>query len=183
MALALDCKCVDASSRLALSAGDGTWPSGWSEIARATSCVSRTPRRRPYGFAVRTWRLPSARSMPSGGSRAQRVVSVDPAAPSTRCPSAQARTGRADLQGFSCSLPTSREADDGGRTRDLRLGKPTLCQLSYVRARTASLSRGLDQRERDPGPLEALAQRRAHGLGGRDLTGRLGQRVLGEAES
>jgi hypothetical protein len=27
------------------------------------------------------------------------------------------------------------KADDGGRTRDLRLGKPTLCQLSYVRAR------------------------------------------------
>jgi hypothetical protein len=26
-----------------------------------------------------------------------------------------------------------READDGGRTRDLRLGKPTLYQLSYVR--------------------------------------------------
>src|SRR5687767_11892531 len=26
------------------------------------------------------------------------------------------------------------EADDGGRTRDLRLGKPTLYQLSYVRA-------------------------------------------------
>jgi hypothetical protein len=25
------------------------------------------------------------------------------------------------------------EADDGGRTRDLRLGKPTLYQLSYVR--------------------------------------------------
>jgi hypothetical protein len=28
------------------------------------------------------------------------------------------------------------EADDGGRTRDLRLGKPTLYQLSYVRARS-----------------------------------------------
>ena len=27
-----------------------------------------------------------------------------------------------------------READDGLRTRDLRLGKPTLYQLSYVRA-------------------------------------------------
>jgi hypothetical protein len=26
------------------------------------------------------------------------------------------------------------EADDGSRTRDLRLGKPTLYQLSYVRA-------------------------------------------------
>ena len=25
------------------------------------------------------------------------------------------------------------EADDGARTRDLRLGKPTLYQLSYVR--------------------------------------------------
>src|SRR5436853_2763604 len=28
----------------------------------------------------------------------------------------------------------SHEADDGPRTRDLRLGKPTLYQLSYVRA-------------------------------------------------
>src|SRR4051794_32282629 len=28
-----------------------------------------------------------------------------------------------------------READDGSRTRDLRLGKPTLYQLSYVRVR------------------------------------------------
>jgi hypothetical protein len=30
------------------------------------------------------------------------------------------------------------EADDGGRTRDLRLGKPTLYQLSYVRAKRDS---------------------------------------------
>jgi hypothetical protein len=28
---------------------------------------------------------------------------------------------------------SSCEADDGSRTRDLRLGKPTLYQLSYVR--------------------------------------------------
>ncbi len=34
----------------------------------------------------------------------------------------------------------SAEADDGGRTRDLRLGKPALCQLSYVRA-TVNLPR------------------------------------------
>ena len=32
-------------------------------------------------------------------------------------------------------LDASGEADDGGRTRDLRLGKPMLYQLSYVRAR------------------------------------------------
>jgi hypothetical protein len=32
-------------------------------------------------------------------------------------------------------MVTRNEADDGGRTRDLRLGKPALCQLSYVRAR------------------------------------------------
>jgi hypothetical protein len=31
-----------------------------------------------------------------------------------------------------------RKADDGSRTRDLRLGKPTLYQLSYVRARAES---------------------------------------------
>jgi hypothetical protein len=33
---------------------------------------------------------------------------------------------------------SSREADDGSRTRDLRLGKPTLYRLSYVRARAES---------------------------------------------
>src|SRR5262249_41799648 len=34
------------------------------------------------------------------------------------------------------------EADDGSRTRDLRLGKPTLYQLSYVRASRPILARG-----------------------------------------
>src|SRR5215213_8653536 len=38
-----------------------------------------------------------------------------------------------ERQGFS-------EAGDGGRTRDLRLGKPTLCQLSYTRAGSRSLA-------------------------------------------
>jgi hypothetical protein len=32
-------------------------------------------------------------------------------------------------------LGSEPRADDGARTRDLRLGKPTLYQLSYVRAR------------------------------------------------
>jgi hypothetical protein len=31
------------------------------------------------------------------------------------------------------SEPSSKQADDGSRTRDLRLGKPTLYRLSYVR--------------------------------------------------
>jgi hypothetical protein len=31
-------------------------------------------------------------------------------------------------------LALGSQADDGSRTRDLRLGKPTLYQLSYVRA-------------------------------------------------
>jgi hypothetical protein len=40
----------------------------------------------------------------------------------------QPRNGKSPpVEGFS-------EAGDGGRTRDLRLGKPTLCQLSYTRA-------------------------------------------------
>jgi hypothetical protein len=38
-----------------------------------------------------------------------------------------------DQRSAAIAAKTS-EADDGGRTRDLRLGKPTLCQLSYVRA-------------------------------------------------
>jgi hypothetical protein len=37
---------------------------------------------------------------------------------------------------------TTRQADDGARTRDLRLGKPTLYQLSYVRAGGESRGRG-----------------------------------------
>jgi aryl-alcohol dehydrogenase-like predicted oxidoreductase len=35
---------------------------------------------------------------------------------------------------FGHSPGRNGEADDGSRTRDLRLGKPTLYQLSYVRA-------------------------------------------------
>jgi hypothetical protein len=35
--------------------------------------------------------------------------------------------------GASRSLGLGRQADDGPRTRDLRLGKPMLYQLSYVR--------------------------------------------------
>src|ERR1035438_5765400 len=38
------------------------------------------------------------------------------------------------LQAVSAVFQRSPEADDGARTRDLRLGKPTLYQLSYVRA-------------------------------------------------
>ena len=49
------------------------------------------------------------------------------------------------------------EADDGPRTRDLRLGKPTLYQLSYVRAGVildpASGSRGDRFLRRDAGRL------------------------------
>src|SRR5262249_40965956 len=53
-----------------------------------------------------------------------------------------------------------RRADDGARTRDLRLGKPTLYQLSYVRARlrvaksrstsSLTLQRCLERRPRRP---------------------------------
>ena len=43
-------------------------------------------------------------------------------------PSGSLALGRAPFAGRSW------EADDGLRTRDLRLGKPTLYQLSYVRA-------------------------------------------------
>src|ERR1035438_3773609 len=38
------------------------------------------------------------------------------------------------LQAISAVFQRSPKADDGARTRDLRLGKPTLYQLSYVRA-------------------------------------------------
>jgi hypothetical protein len=43
------------------------------------------------------------------------------------------------------------QADDGARTRDLRLGKPTLYQLSYVRARRIlGVERGLTAVRRGP---------------------------------
>jgi hypothetical protein len=42
----------------------------------------------------------------------------------------------------SCYFAPFPEADDGSRTRDLRLGKPTLYQLSYVRADAMSLQIG-----------------------------------------
>ena len=41
----------------------------------------------------------------------------------------------------ACSLGFLCEADDGPRTRDLRLGKPTLYQLSYVRVRGRGMGR------------------------------------------
>ncbi len=40
--------------------------------------------------------------------------------------------GRASAE-FLTFLSPLLQADDGSRTRDLRLGKPTLYQLSYVR--------------------------------------------------
>ena len=43
------------------------------------------------------------------------------------------------LQGFAGCRTLSHKADDGPRTRDLWLGKPTLYQLSYVRAVGRSL--------------------------------------------
>jgi hypothetical protein len=43
-------------------------------------------------------------------------------------------SGPAHLQAKSGVPRRGAEADDGSRTRDLRLGKPTLYQLSYVRA-------------------------------------------------
>ena len=48
-------------------------------------------------------------------------------------------------------LPGFLEADDGARTRDLRLGKPTLYQLSYVRKCAEMLAIGTSNPDRDPG--------------------------------
>ena len=55
------------------------------------------------------------------------------------------------------SAGLSRQADDGGRTRDLRLGKPTLCQLSYVRAPPIlGASRGRRANDRSPARCAGL---------------------------
>ena len=43
--------------------------------------------------------------------------------------------------GLAVSSCEAVKADDGSRTRDLRLGKPTLYQLSYVRAASDSKGR------------------------------------------
>ena len=48
-------------------------------------------------------------------------------------------------------MPQNERADDGSRTRDLRLGKPTLYQLSYVR-------KGAWLSQNDGSPLSQLMQ-------------------------
>jgi hypothetical protein len=58
------------------------------------------------------------------------------------------------------------EADDGGRTRDLRLGKPTLYQLSYVRAVgwiVVGLRPTSHPEWRSPGPRAARSRTVARG--------------------
>jgi hypothetical protein len=49
------------------------------------------------------------------------------------------------------------QADDGARTRDLRLGKPTLYQLSYVRARVILGAAGIHRDPRHPLPPRSSA--------------------------
>ena len=59
----------------------------------------------------------------------------------------EAAADRLDPNGSTVRIrPGKREADDGSRTRDLRLGKPTLYQLSYVREAAILANRALGQR-------------------------------------
>src|SRR5919106_4285103 len=56
------------------------------------------------------------------------------------------------------------EADDGSRTRDLRLGKPTLYQLSYVRVDEQDSAASAQRRDTlDPPHTRASAMRRRSG--------------------
>jgi hypothetical protein len=41
---------------------------------------------------------------------------------------------------LNLALTSQKQADDGGRTRDLKLGKLALYQLSYVRIRSDSMA-------------------------------------------
>ena len=85
-------------------------------LARAAPALARRPRRNPRASRCRRPRC--RRRRPKGCDQLDHVAR-----------SYVSRTRR--------KLPLSgsfSRADDGSRTRDLRLGKPTLYQLSYVRA-------------------------------------------------
>jgi hypothetical protein len=79
---------------------------------------------------------------PTGADGGAREPGVPGTERSTQADEASGRCGWSRSPGRYCREtptntsrgPGSTKANDGGRTRDLRLGKPTLYQLSYVRA-------------------------------------------------
>ena len=74
------------------------------------------------------------------GMSGTRGIAKRSATQPTSKPSDSAKRKSSRSSGYGTSWPMKApnrigmQADDGGRTRDLRLGKPALCQLSYVRA-------------------------------------------------
>jgi hypothetical protein len=72
-------------------------------------------------------------------------------------------SGRASLPATpsSVSRHESSKADDGSRTRDLRLGKPTLYQLSYVRG--GGILRGVGGHTSEAVSLERVRMRHPPG--------------------
>ena len=95
----------------------GTWPGSPGFTPRSSSTLTAIP--------ARCWTSPPGRRAREGGRGAYLAQPASmPPPPATH----GLRRGE-----DSRASPAPGEADDGSRTRDLRLGKPTLYQLSYVR--------------------------------------------------
>ena len=103
---------------------------GWSVFVTRDDAVYNTYRVYPHSRLITPLFSGLLELLPNKGGRSHNHAAAPLATHETptgsRCPQ--------PLPASACILPASRKADDGCRTRDLRLGKPTLYQLSYVRA-------------------------------------------------
>jgi hypothetical protein len=98
------------------------------EAARVGS-VSRDLRAPPRRIlSRRRWRSARATTGPAPDLERNWTLSTNVARHGCR------RVSQGAPKSETAALQDFLQADDGGRTRDLRLGKPTLYQLSYVRA-------------------------------------------------
>ncbi len=122
-------------------AGD-TWPAGRRRIVPARSRSGR--------FHRPTKTTPSSLTNDRECTSLRSAQETAPSSPrrERKCGSSPMATPPGAASGDGCA---PQQADDGGRTRDLRLGKPTLYQLSYVRAR-AILPAGPGSRSMAPFP-------------------------------
>ena len=91
--------------------------------ARSMSVVRAVPEARFTSSTRRPGRSYESSSLAASSSTSSRAVS-----------SGRTRTGTRDAETRLRVRLDEREADDGDRTRDPRLGKPMLYRLSYVRA-------------------------------------------------
>jgi hypothetical protein len=106
---------------------------------RVFRCVASTP---STGSDVRVTSRQSPPAVPGRGRSGRCPLSVTgPGSPShssgrsaSRWPDRRASTGGDEGQGVGSFVKEGAGAGDGTRTRDILLGKQTLCQLSYSRS-------------------------------------------------